>query len=477
MSRRGDFDRGERPRIVLVSTYDLGRQPFGLASPARWLRDAGFDVRCLDLAIERPDDAAFRDAAAVGLFLPMHTATRLAAELIPRIRAANRDVRVWCYGLYAPMNEAMLRRLGADEIVGGEFEPRLVEWAEALRAGVGERAASEPRAAATASGASSAGSIVLDRLSFRTPDRSDLPALERYAHVRMADGSTRRVGATEASRGCKHLCRHCPVVPVYGGRFRVVARDVVLEDVTRLVEAGAEHITFGDPDFWNGIGHAIPLVRELHARFPLLSYDVTIKIEHLLKSQEHLATLRDTGCLFVPSAVESFEDDVLARLDKGHTHADFLDALRLCAGADVALHPTFIPFMPWTTTASYRRFLDELAALDLVDVIAPIQLAIRLLIPAGSRLLELEEICERIGPFDERALVHPWVHSDPDVDALARDVLATVRRSLSDGGGHAAAFGRVWDLVSARTDAGDMPAFDRLAKRPPVPYLTEPWYC
>ena len=388
-------------------------------------------------------------------------------------------MRVWCYGLYAPMNEAMLRRLGADEIVGGEFEPRLVEWAETLRAGAGPRALDAPRAVAPASGAPNVDRIVLDRLSFRTPDRSDLPALDRYAHVLMPDGSTRRVGATEASRGCKHLCRHCPVVPVYGGRFRVVAREVVLEDVARLVEAGAEHITFGDPDFWNGIGHAIPLVRELHARFPSVSYDVTIKIEHLLKSREHLATLRDTGCLFVTSAVESFEDDVLARLDKGHTHADFLEALRLCGRAGVSLHPTFIPFTPWTTSVSYRRFVDELAALDLVDVVAPIQLAIRLLIPAGSRLLELEEIRERIGPFDERALVHPWVHADPEVDALARDVLATVQRSLSDGDGHAAAFGRVWDLVSTRTAPRDLgpPAFDRLAKRSPVPYLDEPWYC
>jgi radical SAM superfamily enzyme YgiQ (UPF0313 family) len=477
MSGGGGFDRGERPRIVLVSTYDLGRQPFGLASPARWLRDAGFDVRCLDLAIERADDVVFRETAAVALFLPMHTATRLATQLIPRIRAANPRARIWCYGLYAPMNETMLRRIGADEIVGGEFEPRLVEWAEALRADASGGAAGAPVNAAVAT--SDSRSIVLDRLSFRTPDRSDLPALDRYARVCMPDGSTRRVGATEASRGCKHLCRHCPVVPVYGGRFRVVARDVVLEDVARLVDAGAEHITFGDPDFWNGIGHAIPLVRELHARFPSVSYDVTIKIEHLLAQSEHLATLRDTGCLFVTSAVESLEDDVLARLDKGHTHADFVEALRRCARAGVALQPTFIPFTPWTTTASYRRFLDELSGLGLEETIAPIQLGIRLLIPAGSRLLELEEIRERIGPFDEQALVHPWVHADPDVDALARDVFATVQQSARHGDGHAAAFDRVWDLVAARTDAPDSGplGFHRRAKRTPVPYLTEPWYC
>ena len=84
-------------------------------------------------------------------------------------------------------------------------------------------------------------------------------------------------------------------MPIYGGRLRVIQRDVVLEDVRRQVAAGAQHITFGDPDFFNGPGHSIPLVRALHAEFPDLSYDVTIKVEHLLKLSELLPVLRDTG--------------------------------------------------------------------------------------------------------------------------------------------------------------------------------------
>ena len=78
--------------------------------------------------------------------------------------------------------------------------------------------------------------------------------LEKYARLTMPDGRTRTVGYTEASRGCKHLCRHCPIVPVYDGVFRVVDRDVVLEDIRQQVAAGAQHITFGDPDFFNGTG-------------------------------------------------------------------------------------------------------------------------------------------------------------------------------------------------------------------------------
>src|SRR6185369_6536760 len=244
-------------------------------------------------------------------------------------------------------------------------------------------------------------------------------------------------------------CRHCPIVPVYDGRFRVVPIDIVLEDVRRQVAAGARHVTFGDPDFWNGIGHAIPLVRRLHAEHPELSYDVTIKIEHLLRHREHLRTLRDTGCAFVTSAVESFDDDVLMKLDKGHTCADVREALRLCDEAGVPVQPTFIAFTPWTTLASYRAFLAELRALGLIERVPPIQLAIRLLIPAGSRLLELDDLRRRIGPFDDAMLVHPWASDDPAVDALAQAMLRLVADAAAESQSRAEVFERAELLAGA----------------------------
>jgi len=151
----------------------------------------------------------------------------------------------------------------------------------------------------------------------------------------MPGGVRRTVGYTEASRGCKHLCRHCPVVPVYQGHFRVVQRDVVLEDIRRQVAAGAQHVTFGDPDFFNGFGHAAELVRTFGREFPGVSYDVTIKVEHLLRHADFLPVLRDTGCAFVVSAVESVDDYVLQHIfDKGHTRADFLRVRNCFAKSD-----------------------------------------------------------------------------------------------------------------------------------------------
>jgi len=448
-------------RVVLVSTYDLGRQPFGLASPAAWLRRAGHDVAMLDLAVDPFDAASFAGAGLVAFHLPMHTATRLAVDLVPRVRAAAPGAKLAFYGLYAPVNEALLRALGADAILGGEFERELTAFADRCAAG---SAADAPHVATS-----------FERLPFAVPDRDGLPAPDRYARLVVPGGESRVAGATEASRGCAHRCRHCPVVPVYGGRFRIVPAEVVLEDVRRQVEAGATHITFGDPDFWNGIGHALPLVRELHARHPHVTYDATIKVEHLLRHRRHLAVLRETGCAFVTTAVESLDEAVLARLEKGHTRADFIAAVAACRDADVALSPTFIPFTPWTTADAYRDLLETLADLGLAAAVAPVQLAIRLLVPAGSRLLELDEVRRLVGPFDATSLVHPWRHADPGIDALHAQVHRIVSRGVAAGAAREALFDEVASCAGARTP---VPAPAAATFRlPPVPYLTEPWYC
>jgi radical SAM superfamily enzyme YgiQ (UPF0313 family) len=246
-------------RVLLISTYDLGRQPFGLASPAAWLERAGHQVNCADLAIEGLPADAVRAAEMVAFHLPMHTATRMAAPLIGDVRRLNPRARIACYGLYAPLNAGYLQSLGVEACFGGEFELALVDFA----------------AGDTGS------STRLDRLTFLPPQRASLPPLELYAKLHH-QGESRVAGYTEASRGCRHLCRHCPVVNVYQGKFRIVQSDAVLADIRQQVNAGARHITFGDPDFFNGPAHARRVVEALHAEYPGVTYDVTIKIEHLL---------------------------------------------------------------------------------------------------------------------------------------------------------------------------------------------------
>ncbi len=458
--------------VVLVSTYDLGRQPFGLASAAAWLKQAGASVACVDASVEKLGRDALANAGLIALYLPMHTATRLAVGLIGRIKHWNPGAHICCFGLYAPINEAYLRKVGADTVLGGEFEAGLVSLASRLKAGAGQpNLPLQPEPV-----------ISLARQKFLIPDRSLLPGIDRYAKLQIAPAEQRTVGYTEATRGCKHLCRHCPVVPVYNGVFRVVPRDVVLDDVRQQVAAGAKHITFGDPDFFNGPGHGLALVEALHAEFPGLTYDVTIKVEHLLHHSKHLPILRRTGCLFVTTAVESFDNRILAIFEKQHTREDFAEVVRLFRSIGLGLHPTFVPFTPWTTLEGYVEFLDALCELELIDEVSPIQYAIRLLITASSRLLELDETRAVIGGFDEEKLVYCWENPVPRVDQLSRDIMDSLQEGLSLGENRRQIFGRAARLA---LDACESSGSSRLTAAPPetalpaafVPHLTEPWYC
>lgn len=467
------------PNVLLISTYELGHQPFGLSSPARWLRDLGASVRCVDLAVDSLPDAAVREADLVAFYVPMHTATRLAGPVARRVTELNPAAHLCFYGLYAPMNEPYLRRLGAQTILGGEFEEGLA----ALASRLGQPATGDPGQENTPIGPDarqpqSEPLVSLARQSFRTPDRSDLPDLNRYAHLIDSSGRARTTGYTEATRGCKHLCRHCPIVPVYGGSFRIVQRDVVLADIEALVKAGAEHITFGDPDFFNGPAHAVGIATALHEHFPQVSYDVTIKVEHLVKHSKHIPTLAATGCLLVTSAVESFDDHVLEILDKRHTMADFTQALRLLKSAGIVLNPTFVAFSPYVTLDGYIQFLDTLHDLNLVPSVSPVQYAIRLLLPSGSLLLELPETQRAIDRFDQDALCYRWTHPDPRVDALQAEIALHVREAQVAGATREEIFAAV-HLLALRSAGreSEFVAPGATAGGPSIPQLDEPWYC
>jgi hypothetical protein len=469
-------------RALLISTYDLGRQPLGLAAPAASLRQAGVQVDCVDTSREALTDSQIRAASLVAFYLPMHTATRLAAPLLQRVRAVNPDARVAAYGLYAPLNRQWLEERGA-QVLGPDAEHALVNLVNCQHPTPNSR--------------------------FVQPDRTTLLPLTRYAALQMPDGTRRVVGSTDATRGCKHLCRHCPIVPVYQGRFKAVPIEVVIEDIRAHVAARAEHITFGDPDFFNGPTHARRLVERLVAEFPQLTYDVTIKIEHLLAHADLLPLLKETGCLFITSAVESIDDEVLAKLRKGHTRADFVRAVGLCRDAGVALAPTFVPFTPWTTVGGYIELLDEIQRLDLVAAVAPIQLAIRLLVTAESKLLELPDIRDLVAPFDPESLTWPWRHPDSRVDALQSAVMRLAGSRIPRAEAfaaiaqtaYAAAGGRVRGLARSLTPGlapnlvrsltpGLAPNLARsltpslapslapnLAPNLAPPYMTEAWYC
>ena len=457
--------------ILLVSCYELGHQPFHLASLLATLQQAEYAPVAVDTAIETLSDGMIRDAQFVAISVPMHTALRLGEQIARRVRTLNPRAHICLYGLYALLNADYLLQETIDSAIGGEYEIPLLRLVDALERG---ESIDVPgvRTRSIQSGP------WIQRTPFVLPQREHLPSLENYAHLQRGN-EVFVTGYTEATRGCKHTCLHCPVTPIYGGRFFAVPVENVMADIRAQVIQGARHITFGDPDFWNGPTHALRIIRALHKEFPDVTFDATIKVEHLLKHRHLLSEMKDNGCAFIVSAVESINDDVLLHLDKGHSAQDVADMFELTKGVNLPVRPSLLPFSPWETLESYIALLDFFEKRHLIEHLDPVHLSIRLLIPPGSALLDAPDTATWLGELDADNYTYRWRHPDPRMDTLQRDIAALVEQAESTQTDTIETFFRVkaLALAIAGNEFSVSKAIQTYGTPQVLPHLTESWFC
>jgi radical SAM superfamily enzyme YgiQ (UPF0313 family) len=459
-------------RVLLVSCYELGHQPLALATAAGALRDAGFEPATRDLAVESLTDDDLATAGLVAVSVPMHTAMRIGQGVLDRLRATHPETPVVFYGLYAVLNADHLFATGASAVIGGEFDGPLREIAEHLATGGNLATADLPGVITPANRTPEQA----PKSAFPTPRRAELPVLRSYAGLE-ENGTIVAAGYVEATRGCHHTCTHCPITPVYGGRLVVVPRDRVLDDIARQVEMGARHITFGDPDFFNGPAHSLRILREMRERWPELTFDATIKIEHILEHRLRLPELAELGCRFVVSAVESLNEEALRRMKKGHTAASVSEAIDLLDAVGIPMRPSLLPFSPWETMESYLHLLRFMAERGMTRNIDPVHWSIRLLIPPGSAVLDDPDTAAWIGPLDPDALSYTWTHPDPRMEALQREVGQLAEAGDACQQDPAETFGAIWAAAhrASGREVPELPA--EQVRRPRPPGLTESWFC
>ena len=438
---------------LLISCYELGHRPIGLTRPLRALEAAGFAPDVIDIAVEPLDTEKVARARFIGISVPMHTALRLGVHLVHRIRQINPDVSICMYGLYATLNADYLLSQGVDFCIANTASTELI--------GLIESVTKKEQITADDSGISVA----------------KLSPLEVYAQFEDV-GEKRIAGYTETTHGCKHLCTHCPIPPVYKGKFFAVDRETVLDEIQKQVAQGATHITFGDPDFLNGPMHGLRILRAMHNAFPNLTFDFTTKVEHILKHRKHFSEFAQLGCRFVISAVESLSETVLTILEKHHTRADVEAAIDIVHDTGIALRPTWVPFTPWTTLDDYLEIFQFVDTYRLVYHVDPVQYAVRLLIPPGSYLLNRPETKTLSLTLDETAFSYIWVHPDARMDELHKTVNALVENDARMGVDALDTFYRMWELAadmhgSRRTPLG----FRSKEAHQPAPRITEAWFC
>ncbi|MYB22721.1 MAG: radical SAM protein [Chloroflexi bacterium] len=431
-------------RVLLISTYEQGHQPLGVAAPTAALMAAGHDVTAFDLAVESVSPERLRvdaaDADLIGISTPMHTAARLGIRIARQLEAMSD--KIVFYGLAANS----LRDLGLGRAISGDTDLQLVALANG----------DEPQLAP-----------VFDREKRLVPDRSLLPPLEQYARYMDASGVAHLAGHVEATRGCAHRCTHCPLTPIYAGRLRLNGADTVLADIDQQVSMGAEHITFGDPDFLNAPDLAVDLLRASAESHPGMTFDATIKVEHLIEHESMLGEMSALGVTFITSAFESVDDRLLEILDKGHTASDLDRVLHSTQEVGIALRPTWLPFTPWTAAKDYLALLQFVETRGLVDLTPPVQLGLRLLVPADSPLVEPMREMNALISYDADGLTWNWRHPDERMDALQSQVASLAERG--------AAFAEIKQAACLALGAEPWPNLP--APHLHRPGLTEDWFC
>jgi len=457
--------------ILLISCYELGHQPYHLASLFAMLQQASYKPVAIDTAVETITDDAINRARLIAISVPMHTALRLGQRLALRVRSINPNAHICFYGLYAHLNADYLLRDTIDSAIGGEYEGPFLNLVAAL-----ENGSTDAIPGVTTRQFNS--SPWIKRAPYTVPIRLTLPPPDHYAHLE-TNGSTRLAGYTETTRGCKHTCLHCPVTPVYNGHFFAIPAEIVLADIRAQYQQGVRHITFGDPDFFNGPTHAMRITRALHEEFPAITFDVTIKIEHLLKHRNLLPELKNLGCAFIVSAVESLNNNVLRKLDKGHTAADIADAFDLMEQAGIPLRPSLMPFSPWETFESYIALLNFFEDRRLIEQIDPVHFSIRLLVPPGSALLATLDSKQWLLELDAAAFTYKWKHPDSRMDTLHQKVAALVEQAECTKSNPVETFFHIKasTLAMVGKDLNISEAVEHYGTPRVLPHLTESWFC
>lgn len=404
-------------KVLIIATYELGHQPFSSLALCAELNQEGHQTTLFDL--EKSEEHAqtleqgLQQAQALLVAVPMHTATTIALELIANIAIDFPNLPIGLFGLYASNLQSQDLPSQVKLLASGEVRRDITKWVKELASPTSMDV--KPLEVIRRTKEATKGS---------QPRLNRLQALPIAHYTKLLiNGEEKLVGYTETTRGCNHKCTHCPVPVVYDGRIRINLPEWVIPDIDQLVEAGAEHITFGDPDFFNAPAHAMKVLGTMHHRHPKLTFDVTIKIEHLLLHNDLLPELALMGCVFIVSAFEHTSERVLEVLQKNHSKSDMTKAIQLCRDNSIEIRPSLLPFTPWTTPSDIKDLFEFVIENNIVANIDPVQFSIRLLVPEGSLLLQSEATSHYfIPPQSSSPLTYEWVSKFEELEVLQQEL-------------------------------------------------------
>ena len=427
-------------KILLLSFYDLGKQPKIISELYKKLDNGSNQIDIIDYSIEEKD-LTLDNYDVLGIYASMHTASVLAEQYLRDRKLPN---KLFVFGLYANVFSEMFSDFQSIHSFDSDELESLLQ-------------------------------VQLNpNYSYKhtVPDRTILPSITDYSHI--VDGSNNLIaGSVETTYGCKHECTHCPVPIEFKGMFKTFGTEKIITDVTNQVEEGAKHISFNDPDFFNGPKHALKILQLLNEKHPSITYDSTIKVEHILKYPDYFQELKNLNMLFVISAFETTNDHVLNILQKNHSFNDLNKAVELSLENKIDIRPTWMPFSPWTEQNDLISIIKLIENYKLRETVDPIQLTIKLLVPKNSLILKRPEMKEYLLDYDPSSFSYAWKYKFPNIDNIQNELFTYVLQHESENE-YAQYLGLV-DILESHTNETLLNS-EKYSQRI-VPKLSETWFC
>ena len=427
-------------KILLLSFYDLGKQPKIISELYKKLDNGSNQIDVVDYSIEEKN-LTLDNYDVLGIYASMHTASVLAEQYLRDRKLPN---KLFVFGLYANVFSEMFSNFQSIHSFDSDELESLLE-------------------------------VQLNpNYSFKhsVPDRTILPSITDYSHI--VDGSNNLIaGSVETTYGCKHECTHCPVPIEFKGMFKTFGTEKIITDVTNQVEEGAKHISFNDPDFFNGPKHALKILQLLNEKHPSITYDSTIKVEHILKYPDYFQELKNLNMLFVISAFETTNDHVLNILQKNHSFNDLNKAVELSLENNIDIRPTWMPFSPWTEQNDLISIIKLIENYKLRETVDPIQLTIKLLVPKNSLILKRPEMKEYLLDYDPSSFSYAWKYKFPNIDNIQNELFTYVLQHESENE-YTQYLGLV-DILESHTNETLLNS-EKYSQRI-VPKLSETWFC
>lgn len=298
------------PSALLYSEIFLRLEPLGLERVAAAARDAGHDVRVVDLQVFdhaelEAELAAFRPEA-VGFGLNYLANVPEVIDLAHRVKQLLPGCFVFVGGHSVSFiaQHVMQQAGGAiDAVVRGEGEPAMAPLLAACRDG----AAHEVPGVLTAGG-SGPPPIMMDGIDTPRPARDLLRRRNKY-FIGVLDPAA----SIEFTRGCPWDCSFCSAWTFYGRSYRRSSPEAAADEVASIREPGlfiVDDVAFIRPE------HGDAIAAELEKRKVRKEYYLETRADVLLRNPEVFERWRRLGLNYMFLGMEALDEAGLDRFRK-----------------------------------------------------------------------------------------------------------------------------------------------------------------